>query len=182
VADNEFTYVPSNGITIGPDHAGLLAGLAGILGPVPDHISIRHNLLTGGGPNSGRLVLTSSMIPKSGVRGDEAVAAEGPSDITISDNTFHNPATPAIDVVVGERIELANNKIMSDSPLVRVPGPAVRFSTGSGLSVNGLVVGPAKGISAAVELDCGARPIDPTRWTIQSAPVPALLDRRAQCR
>jgi hypothetical protein len=182
VADNEFTYVPSNGITIGPDHAGLLAGLAGILGPVPDHVSIRHNSLTGGGPNSGRLVLISSMIPKSGMRGNEAVAAEGPSDITISDNTFHNPATPAIDVVVGERIELANNKIMSDSPLVRVPGPAVRFSAGSGLSVNGLVVGPANGISAAVELGCGVRPIDPTRWTIQSAPAPVLLDRRAQCR
>ena len=122
------------------------------------------------------------MIPKSGMPRNEASAAQGPADITISDNSFRNPANPAIDVVVGERVALSNNKIMYDASIARTPGPAVRLSAGSGFSVNNLSVGPAKGISAAVEIGCGVRTVDPSGWTIRSAPVPALIDRRPQCR
>lgn len=119
---------------------------------------------------------------ESGAPRNEASAAQSPSDITISDNSFRNAANPAIDVVVGEGVVLSNNKITSAPAVAAAPGPAVRLSAGSRISVNGLTVGPAKDISAAVEIGCGVHGIDPSRWTIQSAAAPALLDRKSQCR
>jgi hypothetical protein len=175
VADNEFAEVPKNAVTIGPYHAGFA------MGPVPDHVAVRRNSFNGGEVESVD-VLAASAIPKSGARGNEIEAVEGPSDIVIADNRFHNAAYPAIEVAVGERIELVNNALTSDPAVIRKPGPAVRLSAGSALSVNGLAVGPAGGVSAAVEIGCGVRAVDPSRWTIRSGSVPAVVDLRPRCR
>jgi hypothetical protein len=59
---------------------------------------------------------------------------------------------------------------------------AVRLSTGSALSVDRLAVGPARGVSAAVEIGCGVRAAEPSRWTIRSGSVPAVVDLRPRCR
>ena len=150
------------------------------MGPVPDHIELRRNSFGVGATGSHDLLLTSA-IPKAGNWAAGAIAVEGSSDIAIAENTFYNPVAPAIDVVVGARIDISNNKIVSDAFVSSVPGPAVRLSAGAGFSVNGLSVGPASGITAAVEIDCGVRAIDPSRWSIQSGAIPRLLDRRPQC-
>jgi hypothetical protein len=141
---------------------------------------LRRNSFGVGASGSHDLLLTSA-IPKAGNWAAGAIAVEGSSDIAIAESTFYNPVVPAIDVVVGARIDISNNKIVSDAFVSGVPGPAVRLSAGAGFSVNGLSVGPASGITAAVEIDCGVRAIDPSRRSIQSGAIPRLLDRRPQC-
>ena len=174
VTDNEFTEVPKSGIVIGPYNPAFA------MGPVPDHIELRRNSFGVGAPGSRDLLLTA-VIPKGGNREPGAIAVEGSSSIAITENNFHNPAAPAIEVAVGRRIDMSNNTIVSDASVSGAPGPAVRLTSGAEFSVNGLVVGPAKGITAAVEIGCGVRGVDPSRWTIQSGPIPRLLDRRPQC-
>ena len=179
VADNQFTDAPKDAVVIGQYHATFAAGQGG---PIPDHILVRHNVFSNGAPYGGRSLWIVNAIRKAGAPGGQASAIEGPSDIAISDNTFQGMANPTIEVAVGQRIELANNKVARGPSTIRKPAPVVQLSAGSGFLVNGLVVDEAIGATAAVEIGCGVRATDPSRWTIQSGQLPRLLDRRPQCR
>jgi hypothetical protein len=176
VADNEFTEVPNQGITIGPYHAAFSQG------PVPDHVVVRGNSFHGGDVGSIDLLVTS-VIPKAGVPGNQTTAVDGPSQIVITDNHFRDPNYPAINVAVGDHIHLADDRIASDSSAAtRAPAPAVRLSAGSEITVRDLSVRAASGVTAAVEIGCGVRDVIPSRWTIRSGQIPPILDLRPQCR
>jgi hypothetical protein len=175
ITDNEYTEVPNHGINIGPSLAAFAQG------PVPDHVVVRRNVFNGG--NVGGIdILVTSVIPKSGVLGNQTNAVDGPSDIDITHNSFRNPTLPAINVAVGDGISLSDNRIDSDSSgATGAPAPAVRLSAGSDITVNDLFVRAAGGVSAAVEIDCAVGDIDPSGWTIRSDQVPPILDLRSQC-
>jgi hypothetical protein len=176
VADNEFTEVPNQGITVGPYHAAFIQG------PVPDHVVVRGNSFHGGDIGSVDILVTS-VIAKSGVPGNQTNAVDGPSQIVITDNRFRDPAYPAINVAVGDHIHLSDDRIASDSSAAtRAPAPAVRLSAGSEITVRDLSVRAAGGVTAAVEIGCGVRDVNPSRWTILSGQVPPILDLRPQCR
>jgi hypothetical protein len=175
VTDNEFTEVPNQGITVGPYHAAFNQG------PVPDHVVVRGNSFHGGDIGSIDLLVTS-VIPKAGVPGNQTTAVDGPSQIVITDNHFHDPNYPAINVAVGDHIHLSDDRIASDSSAAtRAPAPAVRLSAGSEITVRDLSVRSAGGVTAAVEIGCGVRNVTPSRWTIRSGQVPPILDLRPQC-
>jgi hypothetical protein len=176
VTDNEFVEVPNNGITIGPYHAAFGQG------PVPDHVVVRRNSFHGGDVGSVDILVTS-VIAKSGVPGNQTNAVDGPSDIAIADNNLRDPTYPAIDVAIGERVDLSDDRIASDSSAVApAPAPAVLLSAGREITVSDLSVRAAGGVTAAVEIGCGVRDVNPLRWTIRSDEVPHILDRRQQCR
>lgn len=176
VTDNEFTEVPNQGITIGPYHAAFSQG------PVPDHVVLQGNSFHGGDVGSID-VLVTSVIPKTGVLGGQINAVDGPSHIVITDNHFRDPAYPAINVAVGNHVHLSDDRIASDSSAVtRTPAPAVRLSAGSEITVRDLSVRAAGGVTAAVEIGCGVRDVNPSLWTIRSGQVPPILDLRPQCR
>jgi len=175
VADNEFTEVPSNGVTIGPFHAAFSQG------PVPDHVVVRGNSFHGGDIGSIDMLVTS-VIPKSSAPGAQTNAVDGPSHVIITDNIFRNPTYPAIDVAIGDRIHLSNNRIASDVATAGVLAPVVLLSAGSEITVQDFSVRAASGVSAAVEIGCGVTDVVPSHWTIRSGPIPSILDLRPQCR
>ena len=61
------------------------------------------------GDDIGTDILVTSAIPKAGVVGGQTNAIDGPSHIAIADNTFDRPTYPAIDVEIGDHIELADD-------------------------------------------------------------------------
>jgi hypothetical protein len=80
-------------------------------------------------------------------------------------------------------VDLSDDRIASDSfAVAQAPAPAVLLSAGREITVNDLSVCAAGGVTAAVEIGCGIRDVDPLRWTIRSDEVPHILDRRQQCR
>jgi hypothetical protein len=175
VSDNEFADVPNNGVLVGPFHAAFNQG------PVPDHVVVRGNSFNGG--DIGTDVLVTSVIPKAGVLGGQTNALEGPSRVAIADNTFHNPTYPAIDIEIGDHIELADDRIAGNSGAsTTAPAPAVRLAAGSEISVRDLLVRAAGSVSAAVEIGCGVRNVTSSRWTVRSEAAPPILDLRPQCR
>jgi hypothetical protein len=175
VADNEFTEVPNNAITIGPYHAAFTQG------PVPDHVVVRGNSFHGGDVGSIDILVTS-VIAKSGEPGNQTNAVDGPSHIVIADNNFRNPAYPAIDVAIGDHIHLSDDRIASNvAAATPAPAPAVRLEAGSEITVRDLSVRAASGVTAAVEIDCGVHNVIPSRWTIHSGQILPILDLRPQC-
>jgi hypothetical protein len=177
VADNEFTEVPNNGVTIGLNTAAFG------LGPVPDHVVVRRNSFNGGDVGSVDILVTS-VIAKSGVPGDQTNAVDGPSHIIMTDNHFRDPTYPAIDVAVGDHIHLSDDRIVSDIfAATRPSAPAVRLSAGSAITVSDLSVRAASGVTAAVEIGCGVTVTDviPSRWSIRSGQLLPILDLRPQC-
>jgi hypothetical protein len=175
VSDNEFTDVPSNGVLIGPFHAGFNQG------PVPAHIAVRRNSFNGGDVGSIDILVTS-VIPKSGVVGNQANALDGPSDVAIAGNRFRDPTFPAIEVDIGDHINLSHDRIASESSATGAPAPVVRLAAGSEITVNDLSVRAASGASAAVEIGCGVHDINASAWIIRSGPLLPILDLRPQCR
>jgi hypothetical protein len=174
VADNEFTEVPNQGITVGPYHVAFMQG------PVPDHVVVRGNSFRGGDVGSVD-VLVTSVIAKSGVPGNQTNAVDGPSHIVIADNTFRNPTYPAIDVAIGDHIHLSGDDIASHVAAA-VPAPAVLLAAGSEIAVRDLSVRAASGVTAAVEIGCGVRNVIPSGWTIRSGQILPILHLRPQCR
>jgi hypothetical protein len=179
VADNEFTEVPNQGITVGPYHAAFIQG------PVPDHVVVRGNSFHGG--NVGSVdVLVTSVIAKSGVPGNQTNAVDGPSHVVITDNHFRDPAFPVMNIAVGDHINLSDDRVASDVAsdvaATGAPAPAVRLTVGREITVQDLSVRAASGVTAAVEIDCGVTDVAPSRWTIRSGQIPPILDLRPQCR
>jgi hypothetical protein len=151
-------------------------------GPVPDHVAVRGNSFHGGDVGSVD-VLVTPVIPKAGLLGGQINAVDGPSHIVITDNHFRDPAYPAINVAVGDHIHLSDDHIASgSSAAARAPAPAVRLSAGSEITVRDLSVRAASGVTAAVEIGCGVRDVNPSLWTVRSGQVPPILDLRPQCR
>jgi hypothetical protein len=117
------------------------------------------------------------------VPGNQTNAVDGPSHIVITENTFRNPTYPAIDVEIGDHIQLSNDRIASHAVAATpAPAPAVRLAAGSEITVRDLAVRAAGGVTAAVEIGCGVRDVVPSRWTIRSGTVLPILDLRTQCR
>jgi hypothetical protein len=175
VSDNEFTGVPNDRIIIGPFHAAFSQG------PVPDHVVVQRNSFRGGDVGSSD-VLVASVIPKVGAVGGQTNAVDGPSHIIVTDNNFRNPALPAVDVEIGDHIDLSDERIVSNVAATAAPAPAVRLAAGSEIAVRDLSVRAAGGVTAAVEIGCGVTGVMPSRWTIRSGPIPPILDLRPQCR
>ena len=174
VTENEFTEVPNQGITVGPYHAAFTQG------PVPDHVVVRGNSFHGGDIGSVD-VLVTSVIAKSGVLGNQINAVDGPSHIVIADNNFRNPTYPAIDVEIGDHIQLSDDRIASTVAATGAPAPALQLSAGSEITVRDLSVRAASGVTAAVEIGCGVTDVIPSHWTIRSGPTLPILDLRPQC-
>jgi hypothetical protein len=108
---------------------------------------------------------------------------DGPSHIAITDNTFRNPTYPAVDIEIGDQIQLADDRIASNGAAVAsAPAPAVRLAAGSEIMVRDLSVRAASGVTAAVEIGCGVRDPILSLWTIRSGQLPPILDLRPQCR
>jgi hypothetical protein len=176
VSDNEFTEVPNSGILVGPFHAAFNQG------PVPGNVVVRRNSFNNGG-DIGTDIPVTSVIPKAGVLGNQANAVDGPSHIVITENTFRNPTYPAIDVKIGDHIHLADDRIASNGgAATSAPAPAGRLAAGNEITLRDLSVRAASGVTAAVEIGCGARDPILSLWTIRSGQMPPILDLRPQCR
>ena len=161
VIDNKFLNSQTGVIMVGPFLPYYNQG------PVPDHVSISGNVIDSGGIFYGQIangawsscagcyepqiLVTSAIAGPSGT----VTALSGPSAITIEGNSFTNPVTPSVEVDSASGVSLLNNKFSSSLSIIRIPGPAVLFNSGSALSVKGFTIeNLGSNLTSIIEINC----------------------------